>query len=149
MAVEALRPLAGDAAYLLFAFGLIGTGLLGVPVLAGSAAYAVSEAGGWRGGMNERPRAAKKFYAVVTIAMLAGMGLDYAGINAIKMLFWSAVLNGVLAPPLIVIILLVCNNRRVMGEPTNGKLLNTLGVIAAIVMSAATIAMFVTWLAAR
>lgn len=148
-AAEALRPLAGNAAYLLFAFGLIGTGFLGVPVLAGSAAYAVSEAGAWRGGMNERPRAAKKFYAVVAVAMLAGMLLDYAGINAIKMLFWSAVLNGILAPPLIVIILLVCNNRRVMGEHTNGKLLNTLGIIAAVTMSAAAIALLVAWLLPR
>lgn len=143
-AAEALRPLAGDAAYLLFAFGLIGTGFLGVPVLAGSAAYAVAEAGAWRGGMDEKPRAAKKFYAVVGAAMIAGMSLDYAGFNAIKMLFWSAVLNGVLAPPLIVIILFVCNNRRVMGERTNGKILNWLGIVAAIVMSLAAIAMAVT-----
>lgn len=145
-AAEALRPLAGNAAYLLFAFGLIGTGFLGVPVLAGSAAYAVAEAGAWRGGMNEKPRAAKKFYAVVGAAMIAGMSLDYAGFNAIKMLFWSAVLNGVLAPPLIVIILFICNNRRVMGEHTNGKTLNILGAIAALVMSAAAIALLVGWL---
>lgn len=147
-AAEALRPLAGNAAYLLFAFGLIGTGFLGVPVLAGSAAYAVSEASAWRGGMDEKPRAAKKFYAVVALAMFAGMGLDYAGFNAIKMLFWSAVLNGVLAPPLIIIILFICNNRRVMGEHTNGKTLNILGTIAALVMSAAAIALLVGWLLA-
>lgn len=145
-AAEALRPLAGDAAYLLFAFGLIGTGFLGVPVLAGSAAYAVSEASAWRGGMDEKPRAAIKFYAVVALAMFAGMGLDYAGFNAIKMLFWSAVLNGVLAPPLIIIILFICNNRRVMGEHTNGKTLNILGTIAALVMSAAAIALLLGWL---
>jgi len=143
-AAEALRPLAGNAAYLLFSVGLIGTGFLGVPVLAGSAAYAVAEAGAWRGGMNERPHMAKKFYGVVAVAMLAGMGMDYAGLNAIKMLFWSAVLNGVLAPPLILIILLVCNDARVMGKHVNGKLMNTLGLIAAIVMSVAAIAMVVT-----
>lgn len=78
--------------------------------------------------------------------MLAGMLLDYAGINAIRMLFWSDVLNGILAPPLIVIILFVCNNRRVMGEHTNGKLLNMLGIIAAVVMSAAAIALLISWL---
>lgn len=144
-AAEALRPLAGNAAYLLFSLGLIGTGFLGVPVLAGSAAYAVAEAGAWRGGMNERPRMAKKFYGVVAVAMLAGMAMDYAGLNAIKMLFWSAVLNGVLAPPLIFIILLVCNNKHVMGTHTNGKLLNALGGMAAVVMSAAAIAMLLTW----
>lgn len=144
-AAEALRPLAGNAAYLLFAFGLIGTGFLGVPVLAGSAAYAVAEAGAWRGGMDEKPKAAKKFYAVVALSMLVGMSLDYMGFNAIKMLFWSAVLNGMLAPPLIIIILFVCNNKRVMREHTNGKLLNILGVLAALVMSVAAIALVTTW----
>jgi NRAMP (natural resistance-associated macrophage protein)-like metal ion transporter len=144
-AAEALRPLAGNAAYLLFSVALIGTGFLGVPVLAGSAAYAVAEAGAWRGGMNERPRMAKKFYGVIAVAMLAGMAMDYVGFNAIKMLFWSAVLNGVLAPPLIVIILIVCNNRRVMGEHVNGKLINALGIIAAIVMSGAALAMLIVW----
>ncbi len=144
-AAEALRPIAGDAAYLLFSLGLIGTGFLGVPALAGSAAYAVAEAGAWRAGMNERPRLAKKFYAVIAVAMLAGMALDYAEINAIKMLFWSAVLNGVLAPPLIVIILIVCNNRSVMGEHRNGKLLNALGVLTAVVMTGAALAMFAAW----
>lgn len=144
-AAEALRPLAGNLAYLLFSLGLVGTGFLGVPVLAGSAAYAVAEAGAWRAGMNERPRMAKKFYAVVAVAMLAGMALDYAGFNAIKMLFWSAVLNGMLAPPLIVIILLVCNNPSVMGERVNGRWLNALGVVAAVVMSAAAVAMLIAW----
>lgn len=143
-AAEALRPLAGNAAYLLFAFGLIGTGFLGVPVLAGSAAYAVAEAGAWRGGMDEKPRAAKKFYALVALSMLVGMSLDYMGFNAIKMLFWSAVLNGLLAPPLIVIILLVCNNSKVMQEHTNGKLLNILGIVAALVMSGAAVSLLWT-----
>ena len=145
-AAEALRPLAGNAAYLLFSVGLIGTGFLGVPVLAGSAAYAVAEAGAWRGGMNERPRMAKKFYGVVAVAMFTGMALDYVGLDAIKMLFWSAVLNGMLAPPLIVIILIVCNNQRVMGEHVNGKLSNALGITAAIVMSVAVLAMLIVWM---
>jgi NRAMP (natural resistance-associated macrophage protein)-like metal ion transporter len=144
-AAEALRPLAGNAAYLLFSVGLIGTGFLGVPVLAGSAAYAVAEAGAWRCGMNERPRLAKKFYGVVAVAMFMGMAMDFVGLNAIKMLFWSAVLNGVLAPPLIVIILLVCNNPSVMREHVNGKLMNVLGIIAAIVMSGAALAMLIVW----
>ncbi|MGE0129294.1 MAG: Nramp family divalent metal transporter [Blastocatellales bacterium] len=141
-AAEALRPLAGEAAYALFALGLIGTGMLGVPVLAGSAAYAVAEAFAWRSGMNERPRMAPKFYAVIAVAMVAGVLLDYSGFNAIKMLFWSAVLNGLLAPPLIVIILIVCNNPRVMGEHVNGRWLNWLGIGAALVMTVAAIAMF-------
>lgn len=144
-AAEALRPLAGDAAYLLFSLGLIGTGFLGVPVLAGSAAYAVAEAAAWRSGMNERPRMAKKFYSVVALAMLGGMALDYAGVNAIKMLFWAAVLNGLLAPPLIIIILLVSNNHHVMGRHVNGRLLNTLGTLAAIIMSIAALATVLSW----
>ncbi|MGH9768229.1 MAG: NRAMP family divalent metal transporter [Blastocatellia bacterium] len=144
-AAEALRPLAGDLAYLLFSLGLIGTGFLGVPVLAGSAAYAVAEAGAWRAGMNERPLMAKKFYAVIAFSMLVGMALDYAGINAIKMLFWAAVVNGLLAPPLVVIILWVCNDRRVMGEHRNGRLLNVAGVFTAAVMSAAALAMLIAW----
>jgi NRAMP (natural resistance-associated macrophage protein)-like metal ion transporter len=145
-AAEALRPLAGNLAYLLFSLGLIGTGFLGVPVLAGSAAYAVAEAGAWRAGINERPRLAKKFYGVMAVALLAGMSLDYAGINAIRMLFWSAVLNGLLAPPLIFIILRVANDRRVMAGHTNGKTLNALGYIAAFVMSLAAVALLATWL---
>ena len=142
-AAEALRPLAGEAAYVLFALGLIGTGMLGVPVLAGSAAYTVAEAFAWRGGMNERPRLAPRFYAVIALSMTAGLLLDYVGVSAIKMLFWSAVLNGLLAPPLIVIILLICNNRQVMGEHVNGWWLNLLGTGAALVMFIAGIVMFV------
>ncbi len=140
-AAEALRPLAGEAAYALFAFGLIGTGMLAVPVLAGSAAYAVAEAFDWRSGMNERPRMAPKFYAVIAVAMIAGLALDYSGVSAIKMLFWSAVLNGLLAPPLIVIIVVVCNNPRVMGREVNGRWLNVLGLGAALLMTLAGVAM--------
>lgn len=144
-AAEALRPLAGNMASLLFSIGLIGTGFLGVPVLAGSAAYAVAEGAAWRAGINERPRMAKKFYGVVAIAMLAGMSFDYAGFNAIKMLFWAAVINGLLAPPLIIIILLVCNNPRVMGEHVNGRWLNLLGILTAGVMTLAAAATLFSW----
>jgi len=144
-AAEALKPLAGSSASLLFALGLIGTGLLGVPVLAGSVAYAVAEAGGWQMGMDEKPLHAKEFYLVLGVAMLAGMAMDFAKLDAIKMLFWSAILNGVLAPPLIVIILLVCNNRVVMMEHVNGFWLNLLGGTAAVVMSVAAVAMLWTF----
>lgn len=143
-AAEALRPLAGDAAYILFAIGLIGTGFLGVPVLAGSAAYAISEAGAWRAGINEKPRMAKKFYSVVAFSMFAGMALEYSGVNAIKMLFTAAVVNGMLAPPLLVIILMISNNRKVMGEHANGRLLNILGALAILVMGGAAIATLVS-----
>jgi Mn2+/Fe2+ NRAMP family transporter len=140
-AAQALRPIAGDLAEELFCLGLLGAGFLGVPVLAGSAAYAVAEAAAWRRGIDRRPRIAKKFYAVIVVAMVGGMVIDYAGVNAIRMLFWAAVVNGVLAPPLIAIILHVSNNRSVMGEHTNGRTLNVLGLATLLVMSAAAIAM--------
>jgi NRAMP (natural resistance-associated macrophage protein)-like metal ion transporter len=146
-AAKALEPLAGRFASLLFAFGLIGTGLLGVPVLAGSVAYAVAEAGGWKMGMDAKVGRAKRFYTVLGIAMVAGMAMDFAKLDAIKMLFWAAVLNGVLAPPLIVIILLVCNNPKVMMEHVNGRWLNILGGACALVMGAAAIAMLWSFVA--
>jgi Mn2+/Fe2+ NRAMP family transporter len=142
-AAEALRPLAGNAAYLLFTLGLIGTGMLGVPVLAGSCAYAISEAAAWRGSLDKKPTGAKKFYGVLAAAMIIGLAIDYAGFDAVKMLFWSAVLNGVLAPPLILLILLLTSDRAVMGDRVNSGLGRTLGWIALAVMSAATLALLV------
>jgi Mn2+/Fe2+ NRAMP family transporter len=114
-AAEALRPLAGPAAYWLFTLGLIGTGMLGVPVLAASCAYAIAEAFAWRGSLEDKPNMARGFYAVVTIAMIVGLLLDVFGFNAVAMLFWSAVVNGVSAPPLIVLGLLLTSDRKVMG----------------------------------
>ncbi|HMG72182.1 MAG TPA: Nramp family divalent metal transporter [Pyrinomonadaceae bacterium] len=143
-AAEALKPLAGNGAYLLFTLGLIGTGMLGVPVLAGAAAYAVAEARNWRGTLEDKPRLAKKFYAIVALAMILGLVLDYAGFNAVKMLFWSAVLNGVLAPPLIVLVVLLTSNKKVMGDRVNPPLLKWLGWATAGVMTVAAIAMFAT-----
>jgi NRAMP (natural resistance-associated macrophage protein)-like metal ion transporter len=143
-AAEALKPLAGNGAYLLFTLGLIGTGMLGVPVLAGAAAYAIAEARNWRGSLEDRPRLAKKFYAIVASSMILGLVLNYAGFNAVKMLFWSAVLNGVLAPPLIVLVLLLTCNKKVMGDRVNPPLLKWLGWACAVVMTVAAIAMFAT-----
>src|SRR5207248_1637034 len=138
------RPFAGDGAYLLFTLGLIGTGMLGVPVLAGSSAYAVGEAAAWRCSLEQRPSLAPKFYTVLAVSMLLGMALNYAGINAVKMLFWSAVLNGVLAPPLIVLVILLTSNPRVMGERVNSPVLRWLGWTTVVVMSAAAVGMFWT-----
>ena len=115
-AAEALRPLAGRGAYWLFTLGLIGTGMLAVPVLAGSCAYAIAEASAWRGSLDRRPRRAKKFYLVLTVAMAIGVGLNYAGFDAIRLLFTAAVINGFLAPPLILIVLLLTRDRTVMGD---------------------------------
>ena len=144
-AAQALRPLAGDFATVLFGIGLIGAGLLAVPVLTGSAAYAVAETFGWTSGLDEKPRHAKKFYAVIAASTLVGVVIDFAGINPISALFWTAVINGVVAPPLLVVIMLVANNKRVMGERTNGRWTNVFGWLATVVMFAAAIGMFVTW----
>jgi NRAMP (natural resistance-associated macrophage protein)-like metal ion transporter len=142
-AARALQPLAGKGAYWLFTLGLIGTGMLGVPVLAGSSAYAISEALAWSGSLDNRPRLSPKFYGVLAVAMALGLALDYAGFDSVKMLFWSAVANGVLAPPLIVLLVLLTNDREVMGEHVNPPVLRWLGWITALVMSAAALAMFV------
>jgi Mn2+/Fe2+ NRAMP family transporter len=144
-AAEALRPLAGAGAYWLFALGLIGTGMLGVPVLAGSCAYAVAEAEGWRGSLDDTPRLARRFYAVVAVAMLVGLILNYVGLDAVTMLFWSAVVNGVLAAPLIVLVVLLTSDRAVMGARVNSPLLRWLGWATAVVMTAATVGMVATF----
>ncbi len=143
-AAEALRPLAGDGAYLLFALGLVGTGFLAVPVLAGSASFAVAEVFGWRSGLDLTPRRGRRFYLVFAGAILGGMLLDLGGTNPIRMLFLSAVLNGLLAPPLLLLVMLVSNNRSIMGERTNGPWLNVFGWAATALMTAAAVAFFLT-----
>jgi Mn2+/Fe2+ NRAMP family transporter len=136
-AAQALRPIAGHAAALLFSLGIVGTGMLGVPVLAGSAALAIAEARGWPGGMNEKPYRAPRFYGVMALSLAAGMAMLAAGVPPIRMLVLSAVLNGILAPPLIFVVLLVSNDRRVMGEWRNRWPLNLFGALAGVVMAAA------------
>ena len=144
-AAQALRPLAGRAAEALLALGLIGTGFLAVPILTGSSAYAVAEAFGWKHGFDKHPKRAKEFYWLIAISTLLGMMINFAGINPIKALFLTAVLNGFLAPPLLVLIMKVSNNRKIMGERVNGRVLNVAGWMTAAVMSAAAIALMVTW----
>jgi NRAMP (natural resistance-associated macrophage protein)-like metal ion transporter len=143
-AAEALRPLAGNGAYLLFTLGLIGTGMLGVPVLVGSSAYAVSEAANWRGSMSDRPKKARAFYGVMAVAMGIGLALNYVGLNAVKMLFWSAVINGLLAPPLILLVILLTSNPKVMGKHVNSPVLKYLGWATFLVMTAAAAGMLIT-----
>lgn len=144
-AAEALRPLAGDAAYILMALGLIGTGLLAVPILTGSAAYAVCETFGWDASLDAKPGRAKEFYLVLIGATLGGVFIDYLGVSPMKALFWTAVLNGFLAPPLLVLIMLISSNRKVMGKRVNGVWLNVLGWATALAMFAAAIGLVVTW----
>ena len=143
-AAEALRPLAGDLAGLIFAVGMIGTGLLAVPVLSGASAYAVSEAFGWREGLDEDWRRAKSFYGVVAIATLVGLVIPFTGVKPIDALFFTSVLNGVAAPFLLVVIMLAARNEKVMGKQTIGPILTALGWIVTIAMFAALVGLALT-----
>lgn len=138
-AALALRPFAGDFAFLLFAIGIIGTGLLALPVLAGSASYAASEAFGWKEGLYQKLRRAHGFYGAIAVATIVGLLINFVNINPITALYYSAVINGIIAPPLIVMILFIANNKKIMGERTNNNLLNILGIITAFVMGAASV----------
>jgi len=143
-AAEALRPLAGDSAFLLFSLGIIGTGLLAVPVLAGSAAYAVAEAFEWKSGLDLKLLEAREFYAIIALATLAGVALDFTPIDPIRALFWSAVINGVIAVPIMVVMMLLADDPKVMGAFTVTRRLKALGWLATWTMAAAVVAMLVT-----
>ena len=143
-AAEALRPIAGRAAFAVFALGIVGTGLLAVPVLAGSAAYAVGEAFGWHVGLTRKFKRAHAFYGVIAASMLVGAALNFTPIDPIKALFWSAVINGVVSVPVMVMMLLLGANADVMGRFTLTRGLKTAGWLATGVMAAAVTAMFVT-----
>lgn len=126
-AAEALRPLAGNFAFLLFTIGIIGVGLLGVPVLAGSASYAVSEAFGWRSGLYRKLKQAHGFYGVITIATVVGLLINFLNIPPFKMLYYTAVLNGLVAPLLLVLIMMIGSNKKIMGKHTNSRLSSIMG----------------------
>lgn len=143
-AAEALRPLAGDATYLLFALGIIGTGLLAVPVLAGSAAYAVSESFGWRQGLFYKLKQASAFYGILIIAMLAGLGMNFIGLDPIKALIYSAIANGLVAPIVLILIVQLGSSKKVMGEHTNTKLTTWLGWILIAIMILAGLATLIS-----
>jgi NRAMP (natural resistance-associated macrophage protein)-like metal ion transporter len=136
-AARALLPL-GASAYWLFTLGILGVGLLAIPTLAGSAAYAVAETAGWRNGLYRRFSRAKGFYATITVVIVAGYLLNFVQvISPVKALLYSAVLNGLVAPPLIVVLLFICNNRKIVGKNANGWLSNALGWLAVVIMSLA------------
>lgn len=145
-AAEALKPFAGPYASLLFTLGIIGTGLLAVPVLAGSASYAVAETLKWKGGLSLKFKQAHGFYGVITIATLGGLLINFTHIPAFKVLYYSAMLNGLLAPPLMILILLIGNNKKIMGKNANGKASNIFGWIITAVMGLCGLAMLWTLL---
>lgn len=133
-AALALKPLAGDYAFLLFAVGIVATGLLALPILAGSASYAVSESFGWREGLYQKLNRAHGFYGVIIIATLVGLLINFIGIDPIVALYYTAIINGIIAPPLIIMILFIANNKKIMGERTNSPFLNILGALTAFIM---------------
>jgi len=140
-AAAALKPLAGNFAYLLFAIGVIGTGLLAIPVLSGSLSYIISETFGWEKGLDKKFHEAKAFYLVMVISLILGLSLNYIGISPIKALIYTAILYGLTAPVLITIILHISNNKKVMGNFTNSRFSNVLGFSALILMSVAALAL--------
>jgi NRAMP (natural resistance-associated macrophage protein)-like metal ion transporter len=144
-AAEALRPLAGQAAYILMALGLIGSGMLAVPILTTSGAYAICEAFGWKWGLDKKLRGAKHFYLVIGASTIVGLLINYLGVNPVKALFWTAVINGFLAPPLLVLIMLIANNEAVMGQRVNSLGINVLGWATTAAMFAAAIGLVLTW----
>jgi Mn2+/Fe2+ NRAMP family transporter len=142
-AASALRPLAGDFAFVLFALGILGVGLIGVPVLAGSGGYALSEAMGWKWGLERKATDARGFYGIIAVSVLAGLVIQYSPISPMKALFWSAVINGVVAVPLMLLIIMLVSKKSVMGAFTAGRSIVFLGWVATAVMGAAAVRMFI------
>jgi Mn2+/Fe2+ NRAMP family transporter len=141
-AAEALRPVAGVFTFALFAAGIIATGMLAVPVLAGSAAYGVSEVFGWTEGLDRRPKEAKAFYATIAVATLGGVALNFTSIDPVKALYWSAVVNGLLAAPVMAVMMVIAMNRRIMGRLTLPRPMLAVGWLATIIMALASIGFF-------
>ena len=144
-AAQALRPIAGDFAFAIFALGILGTGLLAVPVLAGSAAYALAETLNWNIGLDRRPQDAKRFYATIVAGTLVGIGINFINLDPIKALFWSAVINGVVAVPLMITMMIMTMQSKVMGRFTLPRPLWIAGWLTTGVMATTVVAMFATW----
>jgi Mn2+/Fe2+ NRAMP family transporter len=136
-AAMALKPLAGNMAYLLFAIGIIGTGLIAIPVLSGSLSYIFTETFGWEQGLDKKFHEAKGFYLIISISLLLGLAMNYIGLSPIKALIYTAVLYGITAPVIIAIILHIANNKKIMGEFVNSRLTNILGFAALTIMAIA------------
>lgn len=148
-AAKALRPLAGDFAFLLFALGIIGTGLLAIPVLAGSAAYAVAETFRWRASLESKPRKAPRFYGVLAVATILGVSLNFLGLDPIRALYWSAVLNGIVAVPLMFLLMVMSNNEKLVGQFRLPAGLRVLGWASTIVMLIASLGFLASSVASK
>ncbi len=144
-AAEALKPLAGAGAKFLLGLGLIGTGFLAVPILTGSSGYALAEVFGWKHGLENKPDEAKKFYWILAISTAAAIEINFLGINPVSALLWAAVINGLLAPPLLILIMLIGNRKKIMKQHTNGVVLNIVGWATTLAMSLAAVALVASW----
>ncbi|GEL10942.1 NRAMP (natural resistance-associated macrophage protein) metal ion transporters [Flavobacterium glycines] len=140
-AALALKPLAGNLSYLLFAIGVIGTGLIAIPVLSGAISYIITETFGWKEGLDKKFHEAKAFYIIIAISLVLGLSLNYVGITPIQSLIYTAILYGLTAPVLIAIILHISNNKKIMGENVNGRITNILGFTALIIMTVTAVAL--------
>jgi NRAMP (natural resistance-associated macrophage protein)-like metal ion transporter len=145
-AAAALQPIAGSAASALFAIGIVGVGFLAVPVMTTGGAYDLAQALGWRQGLHRKPAEAKRFYAALTVFTLVAMSMNFLGVNPMKALVWSGIIQGFSTPPLMLLILRMTNNRAIMGEQVNRRLVNVLGSMTTLAMFAATLGLVVSWL---
>jgi Mn2+/Fe2+ NRAMP family transporter len=150
-AAKALEPLvksfsnAGEIAKTIFALGIIGTGLLAIPVLAGSSGYALSDAFGWREGLSKKFGQAKQFYLIIAASTVIGLWINFANIDPIKALIYTAVINGIVAVPILFVIMRIANDEKILGGMTNKRLSNVLGWIAFVIMSISVSILFITW----
>lgn len=145
-AAQALKPLAGNAAGILFALGVIGVGFLAVPVMTGGAAYDVCQTVGWKYGLNKNPAQAKRFYSAIAGFTLLGVGMNFLGLNPMKALVIAGIVQGFSTPPLMLLIMLMTNNRSIMGDRVNGRAINILGWITTIAIFAATLGLVLSWI---
>jgi Mn2+/Fe2+ NRAMP family transporter len=145
-AAQALQPLAGDAAGILFALGVVGVGLLAVPVMTTGAAYDLAQTAGWKHGLHARPADAKRFYAAIAFFTLVGVAMNFIGLNPMHFLVWSGIVQGFSTPPLMLLIMLMTNNRRIMGDRVNGRAINILGWVTTIAIFAASLGLVINWI---
>jgi Mn2+/Fe2+ NRAMP family transporter len=145
-AAQALRPLAGNAAGILFSLGIIGVGLLAVPVMTGGAAYDLCQTVGWKYGLNKRPAQAKRFYLAIAGFTLVGAGINFLGFNPMKALVVAGIVQGFSTPPLMLLIMLMTNNPTIMGDRVNGRAINILGWVTTVAIFAAALGLVITWI---